>query len=530
MIKKEFFDREVFLSKLEKRIAGLKENYRQNIAIIGEESIGKTAIIFKLLERFHDNYILILYVETRQETLSAFARRFTGTMLYNLLANSGIPLKENLDYLLLKSERYIPKTCEKIRLLLNALEKGRRNNILTDLLSLCESLHDETGKFCVVIMDEFHNLENFKIRTLYREWAKLLVAQRNTMYIIVSSRKFKTRELLSKDFSLLFGNFELMTVEPFDIKTSEDYLTAKLEEMKIATETSDFIVHFTGGNPLYLKIITDALLRTHTPELAEALEQLLIESSGVLNQRFSGYLGRILNTKLSTDYLTILYSIAGGRNKIKDIAHIMHKQKKEILSRINYLLEEDAITRNGDFLKITDRVFAFWLRFVYHQKQNSLAFDEQSQKEKFREGLAQMTKDFSLNCRKPLTERMTELLRLFEDEVLQIEKKKVRLNHFREVKYLELNRRGLNDCLICRSNESIWIIAIKPDSLCEEDILEFSKECKRYRHKSQRRIIVTLRDIDMNTRLRALEEKIWTWDLASLNQIMDYFAKPWVMV
>ena len=290
-------------------------------------------------------------------------------------------------------------------------------------------------------------------------------------------------------------------------------------------------MHFTGGNPLYLKIIADAFLRTHTPpELAETLEQLLIESSGVLNQRFSGYLNRIINTKLSTDYLTMLYSIAAGRNKIKDIAHIMHKQKKEIVSRINYLLEEDIITRNGDFLKITDRVFAFWLKFVYHQKQNSLAFDEQSQKEKFREGLAQMTKDFSLNCRKPLTERMTELLRLFEDEVLQIEKKKVRLNHFREVKYLELNRRGLNDCLICRSNESIWIIAIKPESLCEEDIMEFSKECKRYRHKSQRRIIVTLRDIDMNTRLRALEEKIWTWDLSSLNQIMDYFAKPWVMV
>jgi len=46
----------------------------------------------------------------------------------------------------------------------------------------------------------------------------------------------------------------------------------------------------------------------------------------------------------------------------------------------------------------------------------------------------------------------------------------------------------------------------------------------------QRRIIVTLQDeIDANTKLRALEEKIWTWDIHSLNQILDLFSKPWVI-
>ncbi|MCM8797172.1 MAG: hypothetical protein NC923_04760, partial [Candidatus Omnitrophica bacterium] len=60
MTKKDIFDREGYIIKLEKRICGLKENYRQNIAIIGDESVGKTTIILKLLERFQDNHILML--------------------------------------------------------------------------------------------------------------------------------------------------------------------------------------------------------------------------------------------------------------------------------------------------------------------------------------------------------------------------------------------------------------------------------------------------------------------------------------
>jgi hypothetical protein len=35
-----------------------------------------------------------------------------------------------------------------------------------------------------------------------------------------------------------------------------------------------------------------------------------------------------------------------------------------------------------------------------------------------------------------------------------------------------------------------------------------------------------LQDIDANSRLKALEEKIWTWDLNNLNHMMDLFAKP----
>jgi len=526
----QFFDRKIYLNILQKRIGDLKDGYRQNIAIVGDELVGKTSLVFEFLSTFCDNRIIILYLEIRPEPLAAFSRRFISVLLYNLLINSAIPLSEDFDFLIKKSERYIPKTVEKIKLLLAALERRKKNSIFPELLSLCETIHQETGKFCVVIFDEFHNLENTGIKNLYHEWSKLLISHKNTMFIIISSMKFKTKAVLSKHLSLLFGNFELITVEPFDIKTSEEYIEHRLSGLNLGPGLRNFIVHFTGGYPLYLKVITDALLKSSQTNLSDILESLLFDASGILHQRFSNYLKRFLDNPLSNDYISILYLISSGHNKIKDIAHILRKQRKELALRINHLLEVDTLTRSGDFLRINDRVFAFWLRFVYQEKMHSLTFDAQNQKALFRDKIEAMIQDFLRHAQKPILERMTELFRLFEDEIIQIERKKFRLTHFREIKPLEFSNKSLKEGLICRSNDSLWIMAFKYGILTEEDISGFVKECKKYRHKLDRKIIITFQDIDANARLRALEEKIWTWDLNNLNQLLDVFYKPRVIV
>jgi hypothetical protein len=525
-----FFDRKFYLDILEKRIKGLLDGYRQNIAIIADELVGKTSIIFKFLSEFHNNRIITIYIELRPEPLASFTRRFIGILLYNFLINSGIPLKEDIDFLVSKSEKFIPKTIEQIKQILNALQKRKINNILTDLFSLSETMYQETGKATVVILDEFHNLEGMGIKNLYRDWSKILMVQKNTMYIIISSLKFKSKIILSKNLSLLFGNFEVVNVEPFDIKTSEEFLEYKLGGLGLNVGFKNFIVHFTSGYPLYLKVIADSLLKSDQNHLADILENLLFDASGILNQRFSNYLKRFLDSNFSKDYIAILYLIASGRNKIKDITHILRKQKKEFIPRLNHLLELDTVTRNGDFLKINDRVFGFWLKFVYREKLHSLTFDAKNQKEKFRNNIEGMIQEFLQAAQKPIIERASELLRLFEDEIIQVGRKKIRLSHFREIKPLEFNNKNLRNGLICRSHDSIWIMAFKDNLLTEEDIMEFAKECKKYRHKLQRKIIVTLEDIETNARLRALEEKIWTWNLNNLNQILDLYSKPSVIV
>jgi hypothetical protein len=531
MIEDKFFDRQYYLDVLEKRINALKDGYsRQNIAIIGDELIGKTSIIFKFLDKFQDNHIIILYLEIRQESVESFIKRFIGVLLYNFLVNSNIRLEEDTDYLIKNSEKFIPKTTEKIRLILNSLKRKKISNIFSEMLGLCEIVHQETSKFCVVIFDEFQHLQNLGFKNLYRDWSRLLITQKNTMYIIISSMKYKAKAILSRNLTLLFGNFEIILIEPFNIKTTEQYFEYKLSDLNLNKGLKNFLVHFTGGYPFYLELISDTLLKSNQPDLTDILEDLLFDSQGTLNQRFSNYIKRFLDSPLSNDCISILYLISSGKNRIKEILHLLHKPKKEIMQRINYLLEFDTITRNGDFLKINDRVFAFWLRFVYHGKLQSLTVDARYQKERFCDNIKESIQDFLRNAEKPVTERISELMQLFEDEIIQIERKKIRLNHFREIKSLEFNNVNLKEGLIGRSNDSLWIFAIKLEPLTENDITEFAKECKKYRHKLKRNIILSLQGFDANTRLRALEEKIWTWDINNLNQILDVFSKPWVVI
>ncbi len=528
-MKKIFFGRKAYEELLEKRVSGLKDNYRQNIAIVGDELVGKTSIIFNFLDKFQDNRIIPLYLDVRPEPVASFAKRFIGVLLYNFLINSGIALKEDLEFLVVQSEKYVPDTTKKIRSILDSLSKRKTKNIFTELNLLCESLHQETGKFCVIIFDEFQNLEQIGFLNLYREWSRLLISNKNTMYIIVSSMKLKTKNILSKNLSLLFGNFEVITVEPFEIRTSEAYLQDRLGSVNLAAPLTSFIVHFTGGYPMYLEVIANALLENKGVSLSEILEDELFDSTGILNQRFYNYIRSFLDHPHSNEYISILYLISSGRNRIKEISHLLHMTKKDLISRIAHLLEFDTITRSGDFLKMNDRVFSFWMKFVYQGKLQSLTFDAKNQKVKFRDNLDEMIEEFIIQAQKPLMERMNELLGSFEDEMVQLERRKVRLNHFREIKPLQFRSQVLKNGLIGRSNESLWIVAVKQEVLTEEDVLEFSRECRKYRHKLQRKIIVTLKDIDMNTRLRALEEKIWTWDINNLNQILDLYSKPRVI-
>jgi len=518
--------RESYLGIIEKRVSSLKDGYRQNIAIIGDELVGKTTLITGFLNKFCDTRIITAYLEIRPESTDSFIKRFIATLLYNLLINSGIGLKEDLDFLINKSERYIPGTVKKIRAILQANSKRSNKKMFFELMSLTESIKTETQKSCVIIFDEFHNLETLGFDNLYRDWSKIIIAQKDTMYIITSSMKFKTRAILSKNLSLLFGNFEVLNVEPFDIPSSEAYLEDRMQSLNISKSNKDFLVHFTGGYPFYLKVATEACLESRGRPLADIIEGLLFDTSGVLNQRFSNYVKRFMDLNRSNEYMPILYLVASGRNRIKEIAHIIKKPKKEVLQRISHLLELDALMRNGDFLRVNDRVFGFWLRFVYQEKLNSLTYDAKNQKASFRNKVEEMIEEFSMNSRKPVMERMVELLRLFEDETIQIDRKRVRLSHFREIKQLEFNSRTLKHGLIGRSSESLWLLAVKQGSLTENDIADFSRECKKYRHKLQRKIIISFQDIETNTRLKAMEEKVWTWDINNLNSIMDLFSKP----
>ncbi len=540
MTKNSFFNRKHYLDILIKRINGLKDEYRQNIALIGNELVGKTSTILHLLANFYDPKILPIYISVRQETLEYFSKKFIGALLYSFLNNSGITLKEDLDYLIKKSERFIPKTTEKIKSILTILERKKKESIFTELFSLCDSIYQETQKSCVLILDEFHNLETIGTKNLYKELAKIIILQKHTMFLVISSAKFKAKKTLSENLSLLFGNFEIIEMEPFSPKTGEEFLEDKLGRITLDKTLKKFLINLSGGLPFYLEVIAAALCKIKSQdiddnqitkkELIDALEDLLFEETGVLNQRFYNYLKNLFDWHPNQDCVCLLYGISAGHNRIKDMVQLLRRQKKEIIKNLNHLLELDVIARNGDFFKINDRLFGFWLEFVHQKKIGALNFNAEIQKSAFRDGIEAMYKEFYIESQKPFGERIVELLHLFENEGVYIEKRRLKLISFREIKSLKFNSPNIKEGLIGRSVDTLWIIAIKDDSITEDDIIEFSKECKKYRQRKQRKIFIAPLDVDINVRLKALEEKIWTWNLSNVNLLCDLFSRPAIIV
>lgn len=355
----KFFDRKFYLDTLTKRIKALNDGYRQNMAFIGNETVGKTSLILNFLNHFYDNRILTVYLSLRQESIEYFAKRFIGVLLYNFLSNSGMDLKENLDFLINKSQRFIPKTIEKIRFILSCVERKRKEMVFTDLLYLCDLIYQETQKSCVLIFDEFHNLETMKIKNLYKEWAKALILQKNTMFVIVSSAKFRAKKILTENLTLLFGNFEVIEVEPFDSRTSNEFLKERLGRIELDKTLNNFLINFSGGSPFYLEVISNALCKTKAQDtsdepvtktmLIDSLQDLMFEETGALNQRFQNYLKNLFEWHIDQDYVWLLYSISDGHNVIGEIVDILHKQKKE--------RHQDAESTAGDGCHLKKRGF-----------------------------------------------------------------------------------------------------------------------------------------------------------------------------
>lgn len=519
------FDREQYIELLLKRTADFKEGYRQNIALIGSEFVGKTSIIHKFLDRFYDNRCVSIYVEARVESLESFARRFIGSLLYSFLAAGDFKLKEDINFLIDKAGAYLPRTVEAANAVLADVKK-KKEGALASLFFLCDILHTETGKFCVVILDEFQNLEKLGLKHPYREWSQLIMLQKKTMYIVASSFRNKAKSVLARDLSLLFGNFEVIDVEPFNIAQSGLYLDRELGGFGIDHDLKNFLVDFTGGYPYYIKTIAQALRSQPLVSVEEVLEQLLFCTSGSLYQRFALILDRFSGNRFSQQYFTILRALSRGVNKSRDLAHVLKRTKQEIDQRLAFLLESELISKSGDFLRVNDRMFAFWIKFVYGAKLESLTYDASNQKAVFRDSITRMISEFIASSGTPVSQRLAELLRMFSDERIQLESRKMKLSHFREIKPLEFSHRGLKEGFICRSSDSVWIFAVKKGTLTEEDITEFSRECRKYRSKLERKIIVTLGGMDATTHLRALEEKVITWNVESLNRLFELFSRP----
>lgn len=532
-----FFGRQSILDLLVKRADGLKSGYRQNVAIIGHQQVGKTSILRQFLHTYRDPQILAIYVEIKLQALDYFVDQFVRSLLYQHLVQQGpVDPTESLAGLTQKALPLIPKTVARIHEIASLLKHRHAEEAYSKLFELTSVIREETGKHCIVILDEFHRLGEFGTRNAFSDFGKRIMVQKDTMYLLSSSSFSASRRILAEKLSLLFGNFERIYLEPFDFETSFGFLEKKLAPVAVSPGLRYFLVAFTDGHPFFLETIATRLKELATLKgetelgrqtVGEVLLKLLFESQGVFYQYFQKLISPWTTPNARGSHLLILTELAKGKNKLKDIARAVNRSQKETSEDIRELMENELILKMGVFYRFHNKIFKFWLREVYEKKELSL-LGTSGKIEDFLACIDGLIADYEALLAMDVADRVATLFQAFRNDIVEFGEKRRQLPHFTEV-IRGADGEGVRDGsarrIIAKGHGRCWICKVVEERATEKEILELVEGDRRKTSASQTRVLVALKGLDENAKLLAKEKKVLTLGLSRLNMLMDVYGK-----
>ncbi|HQP91591.1 MAG TPA: hypothetical protein PLU24_02850, partial [Candidatus Omnitrophota bacterium] len=490
----------------------------------------------KLSSEIQDEKLAFIYVEILPYEFQLFIKRCINSLFFGYLKTRQlVSARENLNTLVQMAKEPLPQTATLVENLLTHIEKEKPENLFKDLFAAIETFSLETKKNCILIFDEFQNIKEFGTKNIWNELGKKLMFQKNSLFIFSSSAKIDAKEILSNELSLLFGNFETIELNPLKSIESTELINQCMGNIHAEKEITSFLINFTGGNPFYLKTICEnARLEcskefTHTLNksvLVKVLEDLLFNEWGIFNLKFNMALSQVTSNRSKNEYCYILSGIAAGKNRLKDLASHLRRPKEELNQKLKKLSDQGMINKNGAFYSICDRLMNFWLKFVVYEKLSSLSNEYSEQAIHFRKMIEEEIDEFIQISQKDIADRMIDLFNDFEGDDVQIERKKLQLSTFKELKIVHFENPDLRVGIFAKAQDSIWLAAVKEEGLNEHDVNEFIQSAKRYKHKTINKLILCLGDIERNARLLAKESHILTWDIASINNLMDIYGKP----
>src|SRR3972149_3015753 len=109
------------------------------------------------------------------------------SLLYYFSKSKNLPLYDDLNLFLESTKKFIPQTNEVIKRIQMDINGGKPLDAFHGLLILPEIYTNETGKFCILILDEFHDLEEFVSPTAFQDLGKKIMTQKRCFYIFSSS-------------------------------------------------------------------------------------------------------------------------------------------------------------------------------------------------------------------------------------------------------------------------------------------------------------------------------------------------------
>lgn len=536
----DFFGRRAILDLLKKRVLDLKEGYRQNVALLGERSLGKSAILRHFLSNLDEEDVTAIYLDCENKDFSFFLRKFVGSLLYSYSRNKRLPLHDDVALLIESAKKFIPQTVQVISGIYRDFESHKLTTCFLGLLALPEIFTNETGQACVLVMDEFQGIEAWSIPNAFQHLGKKIMTQKKCLYVVASSYPRLAEKILSEKLSLLFGNFEIMAVDAFDPETSRQFIQARLKTVRLGEPLQRFLIDFSGGYPLYLNLLCEEMVRLiavhkqdeiFVPVLMQAVEVTLFHPWGVIGRYFETIVGDLLNAKGNRLVSSLLIALANDQHRIPDLCEDLGWKKNQVASRLNRLAEQGVILKNGHHHYFKDKLFKYWMKYVFQPRLKTIETDPLPQRAQFQEEFTRLVENFQKDAVKGTCARIVDLLNCFDNEAFELNGRRYKLPLFREIVPLKFkNEQGRYfDVIRASTDDNRWLIVLKDENFGEAEVNAMVTEAKKTGQGPERRLIISLKDLDEITRLKALQERFWIWSEKEINTLLTLFNKPYLV-
>jgi hypothetical protein len=530
-----FVDRVDVSSILMKRVEAFHRGYRQNVGLIGDPYMGKTSLLHSFIVSFPYTDIIPIYIQIAPEPFDYFAKKFMGTILHSYIRSSGLIIPNSFDGLVKRTRKYLPHTLKRMREIRQTLQTKDHDKSFALLLTLSDLLAKDSGRRVILIIDEFDQLDQFNLKDVYTMLSHEIMVQKDTMYIVSSSNADKAHNIFREKLSLLFGNFESIEIKPFNFAESGQFILKILGGIKIDPEFVKFLIRITDGHPFYLNMIMSEIKRSirhpqdkvTESDMIDALTHLLFYKTGSLHQHFMLSLSRLNKGTSFYVYLNALIAVANGCKKLSTIARFIEKDIEETKKVLLRLTEETIIDRSGFFYFINDSMLRFWIKHVSSHTLITLGIHSEYDEGRFREEIFDLIDSTCHEEYKELSKRVEELLRSFNNDVVEVNSKRMKCPNFNEVYLRPTNGRIYP--LYAKALNTRWLCQVANMKVEEEDVQTLVADSKKMRKKVNKRILITPHGISLNAKLLAKQEKIDIWNLRNLNFVFDLYDKPKVI-
>lgn len=536
---------------LQQRLKAFGEGFRHNLALLGPPGSGKTFQLRALNNHASSDFFIVyclLFKESYRGFLTRFLRILLQTALEDFRGSNGHTLlieAETSDNsslqqpdaalsfstLLQKVETQLPKTASAIRAAEEALTRRLSMEAFNRALDVVPILSAERHQSCILILDEFLFLDELGLGHAFHELGKRVMTWPNTLFVLASSSPYRARMILRERLHLLFGQFELLTLESLDHQRTDAWLKHELMCLQGSQSWSSFLLQWLGVYPWYLSVFLGRLkeiaLLQQTTLLTEALVfqaawDVLGCPEGSLYQWCASRIAPLAHVRYGGRAIEILQQLAqGARTTTALRARI---GRTALSGALQLLVEQDLVARKGTCLMVADPVLRCWLSAVLFPQRMGRIEEKEYFRAMFDQYLSSLWTQWLEHNRCSFPEQMRQLFSRFRDDTMVMDSKTGRLPRFESVNLKQPDDLESGVYLLAEGEGKRWCVNLQEGLVNESSVARFDAFCRKLSPRPSRKIVVAKHGMDPNARLLAKSTNMWVWEPNDLNILMDLYS------